>query len=62
MKSKWQLFSAIFQLIVGIAAVISFVILGFSGENMTRWIVTLVLAIAFVILGIVGIVDYKSRR
>lgn len=51
MKSKWQLFASIFQLIVGIDTVTSFVILGFGGENMARWIVTLVLSIAFVVLG-----------
>ena len=62
MKSKWQLFSSIFQLIIGIVAVISFAILGFGGEDMTKWIVTLVLAIAFVVLGIIGIIDYKSSK
>jgi hypothetical protein len=62
MKSKWQLFASIFQLIVGLAAVTSFVILAFGGENMTRWIVTLVLSIAFVVLGIIGIIDYKSNK
>ena len=62
MKSKWQLFSSIFQLIVGISAVVFFAILGFNGENMTKWILTLIFAIAFVILGIIGIIDYKSNR
>lgn len=62
MKSKWQLFSSIFQLIIGLMAIIAFVILGFGGENMVKWIVTLVLAIAFVVLGIIGVVDYKKDR
>ena len=62
MKSKWQLFASIFQLIIGLATVTSFVILIFSGENMARWIVTLVLSIAFVFLGIIGIIDYKSNK
>lgn len=62
MKSKWQLFSSIFQLIVGILAVISFVILGFGGEDMAKWIVTLILAIAFIVVGIIGIIDYKSNK
>ncbi|MBQ7368631.1 MAG: hypothetical protein IJW60_02850 [Clostridia bacterium] len=60
MKSKWQLFASIFQLIVGLVAITPFVILAFSGENMTRWIVTLILSIAFVVLGIIGIIDYKK--
>ena len=62
MKSKWQLFSSLFQLIIGIVAVISFAILGFSGENMTKWIVTLILAIAYVVLGIIGIIDYRANK
>lgn len=62
MKSKWQLFASIFQLIVGFAAVISFAILGFGGENMSKWIVTLILSVAFIVLGIIGIIDYKSNQ
>lgn len=61
MKSKWQLFLSIFQLVVGIIAIISFVIVGLNGEDMTRWIVTLILSIAFVAFGIIGIIDYKSN-
>ncbi len=62
MKSKWQLFASIFQLIVGLAAITSFALLAFGGENMAKWIVTLILSIAFVVLGIIGIIDYKSKR
>ena len=62
MKSKWQLFVSVFQLIVGVLAIASFVILVFDGENMSRWIVTLTLSIVFVVMGIVGIIDYKSKR
>lgn len=62
MKSKWQLFSSVFQLIVGVLAIISFAILGFAGENMRSWLITLILAIAFVALGVVGIIDYKSMK
>ena len=62
MKSKWQLFASIFQLIVGLAAITSFALLAFGGENMAKWIVTLILSIALVVLGIIGIIDYKSKR
>ncbi len=62
MKSKWQLFASIFQLIVGLVAITSFAILGFAGENMAKWIVTLILSIAFVVLGIIGIIDYKTNK
>ena len=62
MKSKWQLIASIFQLIVGLAAIISFAILGFGGECMAKWIVTLIVSVAFVVLGIIGIIDYKSNK
>lgn len=62
MKSKWQLFASIFQLIVGLAAMISAAILGFGSENMAKWIITLILSLAFVVLGIIGIIDYKSNK
>ena len=62
MKSKWQLFASIFQLIIGLAAIISFAILGLGGENMAKWVVTLILSVAFVVLGIIEIVDYKSNK
>lgn len=61
MKSKWGLVSAIVQLIIGILAIVSFVILSASGENMVKWIVTLFLAIMFVIIGVIGIVNYAKR-
>ena len=61
MKSKWKLFASIFQLVIGILAIASFVIIASSGENVTRWIVTLILSIAFVFVGIVGIIDYKCK-
>lgn len=60
MKSKWQLFSSIFQLIVGVMAIIAFIIVGISDGNITKWIITLILSIAFVVLGIIGIIDYKK--
>ena len=62
MKSKWQLIASIFQLIVGLAAIISFAILGLGGENMAKWVVTLILSVVFVVLGIIGIIDYKSNK
>ena len=62
MKGKWQLFSSIFQLTIGIFAVVTFLILGFNDEELTRWIITLILAIAFIILGFIGIIDYKKNK
>lgn len=42
-------------------AIVSFVILSISGENMIQWIITLALAITFVIIGVIGIINYKSQ-
>ena len=62
MKSKWNLISSIIQLVFGILAIIAFIILAINGEIMTKWIITLLLAIAFVIMGIIGIIDHKSKN
>lgn len=62
MKNKWNLISSIVQLLFGLLAIISFIILAINGEIMTKWIITLLLAIAFIIIGIIGIIDYKSQK
>lgn len=61
MKSRWNLFVSIFQLAIGLLAILAFVVLAVNGESVGRWIVTLMLAIAFVVLGIIGIFCYKSE-
>ena len=58
MKSKKQLFLSVFQLVIGAAATAAFIILDLGGESMTRWTITLVLAIAYMGMGIWGIADY----
>ena len=58
MKSKKQLFLSVFQLVVGAAATAAFIILDLGGESVTRWTITLVLAIAYMVMGIWGIADY----
>ena len=62
MKSKWSLVSSIIQMVIGILAIIAFFILAVNGENMTRWIVTLILSVVFVCLGIKGFIDNKSQK
>ena len=62
MKTKFNLIASIFQLVIGILTILSFVVLGINGEDMTRWIVTLILSVGFVVLGIIGILDYKSNK
>lgn len=57
---KWNLISSIIQLVIGFAAIASFVLLAIIGEDMSRWIVTLLLAVAFVVLGVIGLVENKK--
>ena len=57
MKSKWCLISSIFQVLVGLIAIVFFIILALNGEVMIKWIMTLFLAIAYVAIGTVGIID-----
>lgn len=61
MKSKWILIGAIVQLVIGLLAIASFVVLSIGGENMTKWIITLFLAFALVVIGVIGIMNYKRR-
>ena len=62
MKSKWNLTSSIVQLIFGTLAIVAFIILLIKGENMSRWIITILLAVVFVIIGIIGIINYKNQK
>ena len=57
MKDKWYLISSIFQVLVGLIAIIFFIILLINGETMTRWIITLFLAVAYVVIGTIGIIN-----
>ena len=60
--SKWLLFSSIFQIVVGIAAIIAYIVIAASGEPLGKWTVTLLLAIAFVVIGAIGIADWKKSN
>ena len=60
--SKWRLFSSIFQIVVGIAAIIAYIVIAASGEALGKWTVTLLLAIAFVVIGVIGIIDCNKNK
>lgn len=62
MKNKWSLIASLFQLIIGIVAMVTFVLVGLSGENMIKWIVTLILALVFIVMGIIGISNYRNNK
>lgn len=62
MKKPWNIIASILQLVVGLGAVAAFVVVCLQGESMGKWIPTLILALGFIGLGIVGIVDAVSGR
>ena len=60
---KWNLFASIFQIVVGLAAMIAYIVIAASGEPLGKWTITLILAIAFVVMGVIGTIDYvKSNK
>ena len=59
---KWNLFAAIFQIVVGIAAIIAYIVIAASGESLGKWTITLLLAVAFVVIGVIGIADWKKSK
>lgn len=60
--SKWYLFSSVFQVIIGVAAMIAYIVIAAAGEPLGKWTVTLILAIAFVIMGVIGIAEWKKAN
>ena len=62
MINKRKLVVSLFQLIVGLFAIVAFAIVGLGGEDMARWVVTLVLAVAYAVFGIVGLFDLRSDK
>ena len=59
---KKSLIVALIQLIFGLLAIAAFILLRSAGEDTSRWTVTLLLAIAFVVMGIGGLVEYFKNR
>ena len=50
------------QLLIGIAAVAAYIVVAVGGEPLGKWTITLLLAIGFVIMGILGVIDWKKER
>lgn len=60
--NKWPLVAAVLQLSVGIAAVAAYIVLAVGGEPIGKWTITLILAIAFIVLGAKGIADWIKKK
>lgn len=57
-KRNLQLIGSIILLIIGVLGILSFIGLLIKGENMTRWILTLLLSVILVIKEIIVIIRY----
>lgn len=57
MKSKRSLIVALLQLALGVIAIVFYVFLGLGKVNAIKWIFTVILAIAFIVLGIIGLLE-----
>ncbi len=61
-KSIWFLIASIVQLIIGILAVASFLILAIGGENVTKWIPAALLGIVHIVLAVFNFAEYRSKE
>lgn len=59
---KWNLLAAVCQIVSGLAAIVAYIVIAASGEPLGRWKITLALAIAFVVMGVVGAIDYARSN
>ena len=59
---RWPLIAAIIQLCIGIAAVAAYIVIAAGGEPLGKWTVTLILAISFIVLGVIGITDWVKEK
>ena len=59
---RWPLITAIIQLCIGIAAVAAYIVIAAGGEPLGKWTVTLILAISFIVLGVIGITDWVKEK
>lgn len=57
-KRNLQLIGSIVLLVIGVLGILSFIGLLIKGENMTRWILTLLLSMILVIKEIIVIIRY----
>lgn len=60
--SKWQLVSSLVQMIIGFLGVVAYIILLIISEPMLKWTVTLILSIAYFIIGLVNFLQIIKRK
>lgn len=62
MKSNRSIIVPIFQTVLGLLAIVSLFAVTLNGEDIKNWILTLVLAAVFIVLGVVGIIRYTKTE
>ena len=60
--SKRQIASALVQMIIGFLGVVLYIILLVISEPMLKWTVTLILSIAYFIIGLVNFLQIIKRK
>lgn len=61
-KRNLQLIGSIILLVIGVLGILSFIGLFIKGENMTRWIITLLLSVILVIERVIAIIHYVTTE
>ena len=61
MKKNFSFIASIFEVVVGILAIVAFVVLAINGESLLKWSIALVLAIVLIIVGINGIIKFCEK-
>jgi len=62
MNNRLSLILSVIETVIGALAIVSFVILAISGENMINWIPPLILSILLVIIGVTGIISSVKKN
>lgn len=62
MNNKWKLIIPVGQIVVGLAAIAAFIVIAVNGGPLGKWIPTLLLAVGYVVVGIIGLMDYMSQK
>lgn len=62
MRTFKDLLISIFQIIIGLATIISFVVVATTGENMLKWSIALIVAFIFIVVGVKDIIGYIKQK
>lgn len=61
MKKNFNFISSIFEIVVGILAIVAFIVIVINGEAILKWSIALILAIILIVVGTFGVVKYCKK-